>query len=176
MAGTVEQAQRRVPSPAGFRGLLLLFARKLLLDPLVLQLATASLATWLMAIGRAALRSPWDPVIDGMVGAYDLVALASLLLRALGIRRWIPRGAGPRRTSEGADRPSRPSARVSNLEGRPYREQPRAIAQGADHRAQHLDLDLAKHASRKAVDGEEPEHILDRDAKRPSQSFASLQP
>jgi hypothetical protein len=102
MAGTVEQPQRRVPSPAGFRGLLLLFARKLLLDPLVLQLATASLATWLMAIGRAALRSPWDPAIDGMVGAYDLVALASLLLRALGIRSWIPRGAAPRRPVQGA--------------------------------------------------------------------------
>ncbi len=102
MAGTVEQPQRRVPSPAGFRGLLLLFARKLLLDPLVLQLATASLATWLMAIGRAALRSPWDPAIDGMVGAYDLVALASLLLRALGIRSRIPRGAEKRRPGKGA--------------------------------------------------------------------------
>jgi hypothetical protein len=151
MAGTVEQAQRRTPSPGGFRGLLLLFARKLLLDPLVLQLATASLATWLMAVGRAALRSPWDPVIDGMVGAYDLVALASLLLRALGIRRWIPRAAGPS---------DRPSAQVSTLEGRPHREQPRAIAQGADHRAQHLTWT----SPNKAVDGEEHKHVLDRDA------------
>jgi hypothetical protein len=94
----------------GFRTVLLAFTRKLLLDPLVIQLATASMASCLMAIGRAALPSPWDPAIEAMVGAYDLVALASLLLRALGVKRWRPLkplgGGGPSADGRGSRPPT----------------------------------------------------------------------
>jgi hypothetical protein len=69
--------------PIGLRGVCSALAGQILLDPLVVQLATASLATWIVAVGRAAMRSPMDPLIDGTVWACNFLAVACIALRVL---------------------------------------------------------------------------------------------